>query len=171
MIGWRLYEQGPLRDALEQLLELQQARGRWRESPKGEPMPINVYDDGAALVIEAMLPGVRPEDVDLGFSDNLLTIEADLTVPDREYQHQEIRPTRFHRELMLPADSRADQATAASEAGVLTIRIPKAQPRQPERIRIEVVRKAGTGEAIEAKRGEGYSEVAKPPRKPRKPAG
>lgn len=168
MIGWRFYEPGPLREALEQLLEMQQSRGRWRETSRGEPMPINVYDDGAELVIEAMLPGVRPEDVDLGFAENLLTIDADLTVPDREYQHQEIRPTRFHRELVLPQDSRADQATASSEAGVLTIRIPKAQPRSPERIRIEVVRKAGSGEAIEARRGEDYREVEKP-RRPRKP--
>ena len=163
MIGWRMYDQSPLREALEQLLQMQEARGRWRESQRGDPMPINVYDDGTDLVIEALLPGVRPEDVDLGFTDNLLTIEAELSVPEREYQHQEIRPTRFHRELMLPQDSHADQATATSESGVLTIRVPKARPTHPERIRIEVVRKPGAGEAIEAE-----YEVKKPRRSNRK---
>ena len=167
MIGWRLYEPGPLRDALEQLI--QESRTRVRDSPRGEPMPINVYDDESDLVIEALLPGVRPEDVDLGCTENLLTISAELGVADRDYQHQEIHTTRFHRQLMLPPDCLFDQASASSEAGVLTIRIPKARPRHPERIRIEVARKGPSGDAIEAKRGRDYDEVRKPPRRPRKP--
>ena len=131
-------------------------------------MPINVYDDGSDLVIEALLPGIRPEDVELACADNLLTISAELTVAERDYQHQEIRPTRFHRQLMLPPDSHFEQGSASSDAGVLTIRIPKARPRHPERIRIEVVRKPPAGEAIEAKRGQDYEEVKKPRRSPRK---
>lgn len=166
MIGWRFYEQGPLRDALEQLL--QENRSRWRETPRGEPMPINVYDDDSDLVIDALLPGIRPEDVELACADGLLTIAAELTVPERDYQHQEVRPTRFHRQLMLPPDCRFEQASASSDAGVLTIRIPKARPRHPERIRIEVVRKPQTTDAIEARRGQDYQEVKKPRRPPRK---
>jgi HSP20 family protein len=164
MIGWRFYEPSPLREALEQLLQLQESRGRWRDVQRGDPMPINVYDDGAELVIEALLPGVRPEDVELGCTDSLLTIEAELAVPEREYQHQEIRPTRFHRQLMLPPDCRFDQASATSEGGVLTVRIPKARPTHPERIRIEVARKPNSGPAIEARPGEDYKEVKKPRR-------
>lgn len=166
MIGWRFYEPGPLRDALEQLV--QESR-RWREpASRGEPMPMNVYDDDSAIVIEAFLPGVRPEDVELACADNLLTISAELSVAEREYQHQEIGTTRFHRQLMLPPDSQCDQASASSDAGVLTVRIPKARPRHPERIRIEVVRKPPAGEAIEAKPGEDYQEIKKPRRAPRK---
>jgi HSP20 family protein len=161
MIRWRFYEPGPMGEFLDQFLRDTQ---RWRDSPRGEPMPINVYDDGSDLVVEALLPGVRPEEVDLGFADGVLTIAAAMDAGEHDFQHQEFRSSRFFRQLGLPADSRVDDASASSENGVLTVRIPKQRPKQPERIRIEVARKPSGATAIDAKPGEDYKEVEKPKR-------
>ncbi len=159
MIGWRLYEPGPLRDVLEHLAEGQR---RYTGSTRGEPMPVNAHQTPTELVIEAMVPGVRPEDVEISSADGMLTISARSTFSERDYQHQEFSQVVYHRQLMLPADIRFDDATADIEHGVLTIRIPKLRPREPERIKIEVHRKAAAAQPIEATKGEGYREVEKP---------
>ena len=160
MIGWRFNEPTPLRDLFDQMLS---EHRRWQQSGRGTPMPINVHDDGNQLVVEAALLGVSPEQVDLDCAEGLLTIRGRAEVMEREYMHQEIHTTDYLRQLQLPADCRYDQATAEFENGLLTITIPKVQPKAPEKIRIQVT-KRGSTETIEAKPGTGYSEV-KPKRK------
>ena len=126
-------------------------------------MPINVHDNGEALVVEAALPGVAPDKVDLDCSEGLLTIRGRAEFEDREYIHQELHSTDYLRQLQLPADCRYDQATAEFENGMLTILIPKVQPRAPEKSRIQVTKRGAT-ETIDAQPGTGYSEV-KPKRR------
>jgi HSP20 family protein len=163
MIGWRFNEPSLLREMLEQMLEDQR---RYRQPARGEPMPINVFDNGTSVVVEASLPGVKPEDVDVSSSQGLLTIQARSRVEEREYIHQEMRETRFLRQIVLPADCRYDEAGAELENGLLRITLPKTQPKTPEKIRIQVARREGGpeggGTTIEAEPGSGYSEV-KPP--------
>jgi len=136
VIGWRFSDPGPnpLRDMLEQVMAERRRGG-------GEWMPVNVFEDGDAVVVEAALPGVRPEDLDLNCTDNVLTITGRAQVPEREYLHQEMRPAEYHRQIALPGDCRFEDAQAAVEDGVLTVRVPKVRPRAPERIRIQVNRR------------------------------
>ncbi len=141
MSGMRPFDPwpSPMREALEQLLN------EPRQHAAGPaPMPMNVYEDGDALVIETSLPGVSPDDVELSCVDNVLTIRARARVADREYLHQEIRPGEYLRRLSLPSDCRFDQAQADAEHGLVTIRVPKVRPRAPEKIRIHINRKSPT---------------------------
>jgi HSP20 family protein len=161
MIRWPYYESSALRPLLDHLLQEE----RQRSSSRGEPMPVNVYESDGDLVVDAAIPGVRPEDVDIQCGDGVLTIRARSSVPEREHLHQEIRPTEYMRQLALPGDCRFDAAKAEVENGILTIRIPKHRPRAPEKIRIQVARRNDPATTIEAKPGS-YSEV-KPKRAPR----
>jgi HSP20 family protein len=139
MSGMRPFDPWPgsIREAMEQFLDEPRSRGG---GPA--PMPMNVYEDGEALVIETSLPGVSPDDVELSCVDNVLTIRARSTVPDREYLHQEMRGGEYLRRISLPGDCRFDQAQADAEHGVVTIRVPKVRPKAPEKIRIQINRKA-----------------------------
>ena len=87
------------------------------------------------------MPGVKPEDVELSCVDNVLTIKGQAQVPEREYLHQEIRGHEYARRIPLPGDCRFDAAEASAEHGLVRIRIPKARPRAPEKIRIQITRK------------------------------
>src|SRR5215472_6709523 len=131
MTGWRPYDPwpSPVREALEQLMNEPRQR-----SAGPVPMPMNVHEDGSALVIEALLPGVSPDDVELSSVDGVLTIRARSRVADREYLHQEVREVEYLRRISLPADCRFDQAEANAENGLVTIRVPKARPKVPEKI-------------------------------------
>ncbi len=172
MVRWPFFEPSPIRDILEALIDEDRRRsaaGRraaGRGQAQGRPMPVNVHQDADAMVVEAMIPGAGPDDVDIQCGDGMLTIRARTGVADREYLHQEIQPTEWMRQLALPADLKYEQAQADSENGILTIRIPKARPRAPEKIRIQVSRKGPESTTIDAEPGEGYSEV-KPKRRPR----
>lgn len=128
-------------------------------------MPINVHDNGREVVVEAALPGVSSDKVDIDCADGVLTIRARAEFAERDYMHQELQTTDYLRQLQLPADCRFEDARAEFESGVLTISVPKAQPKQPEKIRIQVTRKERGSETIEAKPGEGYSEVKRPRKK------
>lgn len=105
------------------------------------PMPMNVYEDVDALVVEASLPGVSPDDVELSCLDGVLTIRARSRVAEREYLHQEISSVEYLRRISLPPDCRFDQAEASAEHGLIIVRVPKNRPRAPEKIRIQITRK------------------------------
>jgi HSP20 family protein len=126
----------PMREMLEQMLS---ERGQRGGGPV--PMPVNAYEEDGAVVLEASMPGVQPEDVELSCVDNVLTIKGQAHVREREYLHQEIRGLEYARRIPLPGDCRFDAAEASAEHGLVRIRIPKARPRAPEKIRIQITRK------------------------------
>ncbi len=156
MIRWRLYDNNPMRDMLEQML--QAASQSPQRQGRGEPMPINVHQTDSEVFIEAALPGVLPDAIDINCHDGVLTLRAKAEVAEREYFHQEIRGIEYLRQVMLPVECRFEAAQASFEHGLLEIRIPKQQPKTPEKIHIQVNRTAGPT-TIDAAKGVGYSEV------------
>lgn len=112
------------------------ARAGWRE----RPLPLDVRNTEDALVIEAALPGVRPEDVEINVLDDVLTIKASSDAQRSEqtegYLVREIRRGTFSRSLTLPQGLHAEAATATFEHGVLRLSIPRAQESKPHQIQI-----------------------------------
>ena len=159
MIRWRFNDNNPVREMLEQML---QAAAQQPAHGRGEPMPINVHQSESDLFIEAALPGVEPDDIDISYGDGVLTLRANSTVAEKDYFHQEIRGIEYLRQVMLPVECRFDEAEASVENGMLRIRIPKQRPQPPEKIHIKVNRSAGPT-TIEAAQGIGYREVKSEP--------
>jgi HSP20 family protein len=124
-------------------------------------VPVDVFATKDEVVVQAILPGVKPEEVDITMEGNALTLAGDTTsmIPDREgLLLQEIRRGRFVRTLTLPEGLEPDKATATFEDGILTLRIPKAEQVKPRQIKISTdqARPAGDGNhadpvAVEAK--------------------
>jgi HSP20 family protein len=166
VIRWRLYDNNPVREMLEQML---QAAAQQPGHGRGEPMPINVHQSETDLFIVAALPGVGPEDVDISHAEGMLTLRAHSEVPDTEYFHQEIRPIEYLRQVMLPVECRFDEAEASLDNGMLTIRVPKQRAQPPDKIRIQVNRSSGPT-TIDAAKGVGYRELKAAPKPKPKPA-
>jgi HSP20 family protein len=159
MIRWRFNDNNPVREMLEQML---QAAAQQPAHGRGDAMPINVHQSESDLFIEAALPGVEPDDIDISYADGLLTLQAHSAVAEKDYFHQEIRSIEYLRQVMLPVECRFDAAEASLENGMLRIRIPKQRPQPPEKIHIKVNRSAGPT-TIEAAKGVGYREVKSAP--------
>jgi HSP20 family protein len=109
----------------------------------GPGLPLDVTTDNDTLTIEAALPGVSPEDVDITIENGTVTISG-KTATERSgdegsYLVQEIRRGSFSRSVTLPTGLEADKATASFENGVLRLEVPKAEQVKPRQIKITPV--------------------------------
>lgn len=101
-------------------------------------MPLDIYATPDSLIVEAALPGVKPEDVDVSILGDTLTLTAtsatERAADQGGYHVQEVRRGRFVRSVALPAGLRTDAATASFEHGMLHLAIPKAEQAKPRQI-------------------------------------
>jgi HSP20 family protein len=101
-------------------------------------LPIDIRQTDEAYVLEASVPGFKPEDVEVTLDQNVLTIKGTRMQESEEQKRGFIRRERrtgsFHRQVVLPAEVRADDIAASFEHGVLTVTVPRAQKAQPKRI-------------------------------------
>jgi HSP20 family protein len=133
-----------LRHAMDRLFDDDVFRPfSWTGALEGPHMPLDVTTDADALTIEASLPGIKPEDVDITVENGTLTISG-KTADERQaeegsYLIQEIRRGSFSRSVTLPNGLEPDRAEATFEHGVLRLRIPKAEQVKPRQIKISTV--------------------------------
>jgi HSP20 family protein len=129
-----------LRQAMDRLFEESFVNPRTWQFGDGQLVPVDVYQSSDTVFIEAVLPGVKPEEVEITVEGNTLSISGDTSsmIPAREgLLLQEIRRGRFVRTLNLPEGLEPDRAAATFEDGILTLRIPKAEVIKPKQIRIQ----------------------------------
>lgn len=114
-------------------------------------LPLDIRQTDEAFVIEASVPGFRPEEVDITLDENVLTIKAQREQENDEskggYVRRERRTTSFFRQVGLPAEVRAEEISAGFENGVLTVTVPRAQKAQPRRIQVN----GGAPKLVDAK--------------------
>lgn len=110
-------------------------------------LPLDVTTSKDALVVQASLPGVKPEDVGITLENGTLTITGQ-TAEERQDEGtshivREIRRGSFARSVALPNGLDPDKAEATFEHGVLKLRIPRAEQAKPRQIRISPVTEGG----------------------------
>ena len=92
---------------------------------------VDVREQEDAYVLEAELPGVKPEDVTLTTEDDVLTIAADVNIEKKSdrsgYLYSERRTGHMERRFSLEG-IRQEEITASSQNGILTVRLPKSRP-------------------------------------------
>ena len=147
-----------LRDAMNQLLQDSfvpsgGARSGWnsgtRSGTMARPMPLDVYATPDEAVVIAALPGLNPEDLEITYTQNTLTLsgsvpnvaESDQGKNATWYAH-ELWSGQFQRTVTLPFEVDASKAEATFENGLVRIALPKAEQAKPQKIAI----KAGTGQ-------------------------
>jgi HSP20 family protein len=127
-----------LRQVMDRLLE--DAVLMPRQGSLGGGPSVDVYEEGDNLVVEAQLPGLKPDDINVSVENGVLTIsgqtEAEDERKERNYLLREKRSGRFTRSLHLPPTYTADPSEAKFEHGVLHLVFPKAESAKPRRIQI-----------------------------------
>ncbi len=102
---------------------------------------VDMYQTDEEIVVKAAIPGIKPEDIDISVTGDLLTIKGELKQEDKvdegNYIRQERRFGQFVRELTLPNQVNADNAKADFEHGVLTLHLPKAEEVKPKSIKVK----------------------------------
>jgi HSP20 family protein len=137
----------PVWDQLQQFQsEMNRLFDRWGEDggrfagPEAYP-PVNVWEDGNALHLEAELPGLDLKDLEIYVTgNNQLTIKGERkpAAPEKAVQHRQERSFgSFTRVLTLPFPVQADKVEARFENGVLRLTLPKHESAKPRKIAVK----------------------------------
>ncbi|MCI0639143.1 MAG: Hsp20/alpha crystallin family protein [Gemmataceae bacterium] len=127
--------------------DLQQLQGemfRWFDRPHWgvAAFPaVNVWEDGDSLHVEAELPGLQLEDLEIFVTgNNQLTIKGERKqqTPEKASEHRlEWHYGSFVRTLTLPFPVDDRKVNARLENGVLRIELPKHEAARPRRIPVK----------------------------------
>jgi HSP20 family protein len=109
-----------------------------REREGWSPL-VDIEETDDAYVVEAELPGVKREDVNIELVGNELTITGEIKEPERKgtLRRRSRRTGRFAYRVGLPNQVDAEKIEANLTEGVLTVRIPKAEREQRRKIEVK----------------------------------
>jgi HSP20 family protein len=129
-----------LRQVMDRLMEDAFVMPRGGDGQNWGGPALNVYEEGDQLTVEAQLPGIKPDDLDINVEQGVLTISGQTTADEerkeRNYFVREHRTGRFSRSLRLPTTYNTENCTARFEHGVLRLVFPKSEAAKPRRIQI-----------------------------------
>lgn len=110
------------------------------ETEEGE-LTIDVYQTPTEIIIKSMVAGVKPEDLDISITRDMVTIkgkrETERFVKDEDYFHQELYWGSFSRTIMLPAEIEVEESEAIEKHGLLILRLPKIDKNRQTKLRVK----------------------------------
>lgn len=112
-----------------------------RDSTQALRPAVNIFEDADGITLEADMPGVSKDRLQLQVERDQLVIEGDveLRMPDgMEALYADIRATRYSRAFALSRELDAEQIDASLKNGVLRLRIPKRAEVRPRKIEVRV---------------------------------
>lgn len=114
----------------------------WMEDEAEEgQLTVDVYQTGNDIIIKCMVAGVRPEDLEINITREMVTVkgrrETEKTVREEDYFHQELYWGSFSRTIMLPAEVDVEEADAVEKHGLLIIKLPKIDKHRQARLKVK----------------------------------
>ena len=134
-----------LQDEMDSLFDefFNQPFGLLRRPSKGFEMmskfspKVDVSETAKAINIEADLPGMEAEDIELELHNDRITIKGEKKTEKEKKDKQFYRVERsygsFHRNIPLPNEINMEKAKANFKNGVLSVELPKAKSTQSRR--------------------------------------
>ena len=112
---------------------------RWEMEESQVFFPVDVKEIDDNFTISAMLPGLKPEDVEIQIVNETVSLKGEFKNELDEqasYVLQERPSGKFCRTVALPDTLNAAKAEAKMENGILTLVIPKAEEAKPKTIKV-----------------------------------
>ena len=106
--------------------------------------PVDVKDVNDAFLITAMLPGLKPEDVEIQIVNENVSLKGEFKNDVEEganYILQERPSGKFFRTVTMTDMLDSSKAEAHMDNGILTLRIPKAEAAKPKTIKVNTPKK------------------------------
>ena len=137
----------PMRDMIEMQNQIDRMfDDAWRPFYSNESaLPLDIDETENGYAINAVVPGVRPEDINVNVHDNILTISGEMNEANEQKDEngkrvlvRERRYGSFSRSVRLASPIDADNIEASYENGILTLEIPKSEEAKPRRIPVNV---------------------------------
>ncbi len=103
----------------------------------------DIIEDEKEFMVEAELPGISKEEIELDYRDNFLTIsakhvsETDEQDDERNYVRRERSSRSFSRQFLI-RDIDENNISARFDNGILEVKLPKKEPDKPESKKIDI---------------------------------
>jgi len=110
------------------------------ENEEGQ-LTIDVHQTNDDIVVQTMVAGVKPEDLDVTITRDMVTIkgkrEKTNTVSEEDYFYKELYWGSFSRTVLLPQEVDPEEADASERNGLLTLRLPKIDKDKKRNIKVK----------------------------------
>jgi HSP20 family protein len=133
-----------LRDTMEQFFDERFMRPLWPFEGERRMVPaLDLYTTPEAVIAKIALPGVKPEDVEITITEDLVTISGSFEEIKEEpaeagYVHKELAKGAFSRSFSIPMAVKVDAAKAEFKDGLLALTLPKTEEVKPRHVKIDV---------------------------------
>jgi HSP20 family protein len=136
-------------DSFSALLGLQDQLQRFMRNPAfgtglsgfGAYPPVNIFDSPESAVIVAEIPGLDLAKLAVAGEGRTLTISGERQFePDGKglgYHRRELSEGQFSRSIQLPEDYETGKAEARYDAGLLIVRVPRAEHAKRRQITVQ----------------------------------
>jgi len=103
---------------------------------------VDLSETDDSLVLRAEIPGMKPEDLEISISNDVLTLRGEATRED-ETDEERYRSTErgfrsFSRTIQLPCKVEIDEVKATYKDGLLSVVMLKCKPQPPREIKVKV---------------------------------
>lgn len=106
-------------------------------------LSVDVYQTGTEIIIEAMVAGVKPEDLHLSITRDMVTIkgrrDGNTQVTHDDYFYKELYWGSFTRSILLPHEVEIEEAEAVEKHGLLIIRLPKIDKARQTKLKVKSI--------------------------------
>jgi HSP20 family molecular chaperone IbpA len=106
-------------------------------------LSVDVYQTGTEIIIEAMVAGVKPEDLHLSITRDMVTIkgrrDGNTQVSHDDYFYKELYWGTFTRTILLPHEVEIEEAEAVEKHGLLIIRLPKVDKARQTKLKVKSI--------------------------------
>ena len=123
--------------------ELENKEGNEQETGEDAQLSIDVYQTPNEIILQTMVPGVRPEDLNIEIGRDVVTIsgkrEENRAITDDNYFVRELYWGSFSRTVMLPQEIDPEAAQAVEKHGLLLIKLPKIDKSRVQAVKIKSV--------------------------------
>lgn len=103
-------------------------------------LTVDVYQTPEHIVVKSTIAGVKPEDLDVSITNDMVTIRGtrrhDEEITEEDYFYRECYWGAFSRSIILPVDIISEKADASLKDGILTIKIPKADALLTKKVKV-----------------------------------
>lgn len=105
-------------------------------------LAVDVYETDKAVFVKTAIAGVRPEDLKLSLTADMLTVrgarhDEAAEKEERQYLCRECHFGPFSRTILLPCEVNSLKAEATFKSGLLLIKLPKVKKGGEIKVRVE----------------------------------
>ncbi len=109
------------------------------DEPEGQ-LPVDVYQTPSEIVVRTFIAGVRPDEINLSISRDMVVIEGARaereSIADSEYFNRELFWGSFSRTILLPQEIDVENASANAKDGLLTLILPKLDKAKQTKLKV-----------------------------------